>query len=227
MGLPDEDRETRRRNKRNQRAEYGAGLDEQDQWEAEQAARGSSSNSNGRSGGGLLDDLDDPDAVAYRSRRTGSGLSNGGSDGYGASAPAPKKPGRSKKSERYGIKSDHADLGNYGTYGKSSSSGRRAQAQNDAYDIVDDRRGSSRRSTGDEWVNKLLGVSASLTNLAFQGFYEPSILISRPHGQLTTYSWDRSRPQPGLCRIAFRPHLRLGNLLLLQPIVCLLPNPCS
>lgn len=151
-GLPDEDRETRKRNKRMQKAEYGAGLDEQDQWEAEQAARGSSSRSNGRNGGGLLDDLEDPDAAYRSSRRTGSTIS-GGSDGYGASAPAPKKSGRSKKSERYGIKSDHADLGSRsgGGYGKnsSSSSSRRSQAQNDEYDIVDDRRGS-RRSTGDE-----------------------------------------------------------------------------
>lgn len=149
-GLPDEERAARKRNKRMQRSEYGAGLDEQDRWDEEQAARQAAggSGSNGRSGG-LLDDLDDPDAVYRSSRRTDTNLSSG-SGGYGASAPAPKKSGRSKKSERYGIKADHADLSSRSnSYGKSNGSGRRAQAQNDQYDIVDDRRGS-RRSTGDE-----------------------------------------------------------------------------
>lgn len=164
-GLPDEDRARRKREKANRRIEYGSGLDEQDQWEADQAARNANGSSGRYTGDSLLGDLEDPDAVARplsnsRSNNPYANRGGYGNDDYsresrtsqGSVLPATKKSGRSKKSERYGIKSDHADLASTGSsnYGRSSNS-RKAERNNDAYDIVDDdRRRSSRRTSGEE-----------------------------------------------------------------------------
>lgn len=182
-GLPDEERERRRRAKRQHQREYGAGLEDMDREEEERrrvAANGGSGRGNGHArGNDLIDDLpEDPDIAMYRreqqsdqprSKKGGRFSSFGSSKAdeeptssrWGGSSS--KKSGRAKKSERYGIREDHADLG--GSYGGSSSKnsskvnkGRTAsqtdyapRPSNDRYDIVDDEPSSGRRrGNGDE-----------------------------------------------------------------------------
>ncbi|KAK9895764.1 hypothetical protein P389DRAFT_170491 [Cystobasidium minutum MCA 4210] len=185
-GLPDEERERRRRAKRLHQREYGAGLEDLDREEQERrrvAANGGGSGSgNGYArGNDLIDDLpEDPDIAMYRreqqprsSKKGGRFSSFGSSSNQADEEPAgsrwgggssSKKSGRAKKSERYGIREDHADLG--GSYGRSSSSknasskvskGRsysqndyQPRPSNDRYDIVDDEPSSGRRRNNDD-----------------------------------------------------------------------------
>lgn len=173
-GLPEEERERRRRAKREHRREYGAGLEDYDR-EEEERTRRLAGNGDGRNGSArgdaLIDDLpEDPDVAMYRrQQQSDSARSKGGrfsSFGSNKTDEEPssrwknsssKKSGRAKKSERYGIRQDHADLG--GSYGGSSknSSSKISKARsspqndyeprpsNDNYDIIDDQPGRRRR----------------------------------------------------------------------------------
>jgi hypothetical protein len=171
--LPDEERERRRREKRMHRREYGSGLEDLDRQEEETRRTPSSGGRNGSArGDDLIGDLpEDPDVAMYRRNAEASGRKKGGrfsSFGSSKSEEEPrsgwtgsssKKSGRAKKSERYGIRQDHADLG--GSYGQSSSAaklskGRNSQTDyqprpsNDRYDIIDDDNAGSRRRQGED-----------------------------------------------------------------------------
>merc|ERR1712093_53315 len=162
-GLPDEDRARRKREKRNNRAEYGAGLDEEDRLEQERERSGGSNDSR-RNQDSLLGDLDDPDTALYGGggrrapARQDSSYSDRSSTGRsGGGGLFSKKSGRAKKSERYGLAADHKDFAtNTGSFGRSSNkkdSSRNVNAQtsrysNDNYDIVENRGSSGRRNNG-------------------------------------------------------------------------------
>lgn len=180
-GLPDEERERRRRQKRQHKREYGGGLEDMDREEEERMRR--ATNGNGANGSARGDDLigdlpEDPDIAMYRREQQGSARNKGGRfSSFGSSrtedseqptsskwsSSGGKKSGRAKKSERYGIRADHADLSS--SYGNNSSSkssskfnkGRTAsqsdynpRPSNDRYDIIDDEPSSGRRRGGDE-----------------------------------------------------------------------------
>lgn len=205
-GLPDEDRDRRKREKKNRVQEYGAGYD--DDYEREQERRNGGGGGGGRSNG-LIDDLQDPDYAPRPIRNGGSsnfgsnnpyGGGGGGGSSRGTSAPSRSRSnggdglvgdledpdalygsrrngeqsimqkrsmggsGKQKKSDRYGLSSDHQDLGaapsksssSSGKAGKKQKSmdsysqgGDRGSYGNDRYDGYDvreeSRGGSSRR----------------------------------------------------------------------------------
>lgn len=182
--LPDEARERRRREKRLHQREYGSGLDDVDR-EEEERQRRAAAGSNGRNGSArgvrdhLIDDLpEDPDVAMYRRereqsdsvRKKGGRFSSFGSNKTEEEPSSSKwkggsssKKGRAKKSERYGIREDHADLStSYSAGGKNNSSTRNSQGRsnsqydyeprpsNDRYDVIDDDQPSGRRRGGEE-----------------------------------------------------------------------------
>lgn len=138
-GLPDEERDARRKAKKNQRTEYGSGFDDEYTTQQDSAASRRQKDS-------LLYDLEDGDATLY----------GGGKSGGSTLSQARAKSGKQKKSERYGLAPDHRDLNGSssgslrnGSSGRSSK-GRQQSSGSDRYDVVDNSNGSRRRAGGEE-----------------------------------------------------------------------------
>lgn len=110
-GLPDEDRERRRRDRVAKKQQFGAGLADQDAYDDDLRANGGVQRR--QTNDSLVGDLEDPDRALYGGaprNATTTQQQPSRSDSFGLGSKKKKATGRSKKSERYGLAEDHRDL---------------------------------------------------------------------------------------------------------------------